>query len=99
MNTKPATNCGGFCVRAGISHFVHLYRVLPERYLYHEARELACMDKLRARGIAAQSILKDRRGGKYKPLTLRDLRLRIESGEVFPRDQWGGCGCGGAEAA
>ncbi len=92
----PHNNCGGFCVRAGISHFVHLYRVLPKRYLYHEARELVCMKLLQDRGIEAQSILKDRRGGTYKTLTLKMLRERIKSGEKFPRDEWGGCGCGGA---
>lgn len=92
----PHNNCGGFCVRAGISHFVHLYRVLPERYAYHEGKEKACMARLRERGIEPMSILKDRRGGESKMLTLEMLRLRIEAGEKFSEYDWGGCGCGGA---
>lgn len=93
----PHNNCGGFCVRAGISHFVHLYKVLPERFLYHEGRERDLTAKLITRGIQPLTILKDRRGGgKPKPLSLETLRLRIEAGEKLPKHEWGGCGCGGA---
>jgi hypothetical protein len=39
-------------------------------------------------------VLTDRRGdNKKKPLTLRQLRERIEAGEEFDRFEWGGCGC------
>lgn len=92
----PHNNCGGRCVRAGISHWVHLYRVLPARFLEWEREEQdARVDFLR-RGIEPLSILKDRRGGEFKCLWLADLRQRIESGEEFPKHEWGGCGCGGA---
>jgi len=85
----PHNNCGGFCVKAGQAHFVHLLKTMPERYAFHEAKEEA----LRAR-IGDWSILTDRRGdGKKKPLTLRALRLRVEAGEEFDRHDWGGCGC------
>jgi hypothetical protein len=94
----PHNNCGGACVRSGISHFVHLYRVLPAKYLEWEAEELATQDEFRRRGIENWNftILKDRRGGVTKPLTLRTLRLRIEAGEEFDKNDWGGCGCGSA---
>lgn len=92
----PHNNCGGVCVRAGISHFVHLYRVLPEKFLEWETEELVTAEEFISRGIEPMSILKDRRGGETKPLWLCDLRLRIESGEKFPEYEWGGCGCGGA---
>lgn len=92
----PHNNCGGACVRAGISHFVHLYRVLPEKFLEWENEEQQTIAEFRMRGIEGLTVLKDRRGGKTVPLSLRELRLRIEAGEEFPRDQWGGCGCGGA---
>ena len=39
------------------------------------------------------SILKDRRGGKTKPLTLATFAGRIESGD-YDVHEWGGCGCG-----
>lgn len=92
----PHNNCGMRCVRAGISHFVHLYHVLPLKYREWEIEELFTMALLKARGVSNGqfTILKDRRGGVTRPLSLRDLRLRIESGEKFPRDDWGGCGCG-----
>lgn len=92
----PHNNCGGRCVRAGISHWVHLYHVLPDRYLEWENEEQATAEVLISRGIDPLSILKDRRGGTTKNLYLSDLRKRIESGEKFARDEWGGCGCGGA---
>jgi 3'-phosphoadenosine 5'-phosphosulfate sulfotransferase (PAPS reductase)/FAD synthetase len=91
----PHNNCGGCCVRAGISHWVHLYRTLPHRFTKWEHEEIKTAEILIARGIEPLSILKDRRGGETNNLYLWQLRERIESGEKFPRDEWGGCGCGG----
>jgi hypothetical protein len=60
-----------------------------------ENEEVATQKDFRLRGISNWqfTILKDRRGGETKPLLLRDLRIRIESGEQFPKYAWGGCGC------
>ena len=91
----PHNNCGGACVRAGITHFVHLYRVLPSKFLEWENEEAETIEEFKARGIEPLTMLKDRRGGVTKSLTLRELRFRIEAGEKFPMDEWGGCGCGG----
>lgn len=92
----PHNNCGGRCVRAGISHFVHLLAVLPEAFLEWEREELACQEDFLKRGISSNwfTILKDRRGGVTKPMTLRQLRERVEAGELLDKDDWGGCGCG-----
>lgn len=84
----PHNNCGGFCIKAGQAHFAHLMKVMPERYAQHEAREEAMRERL-----GDVSIMKDRRGGKTAPLTMRQLRQRIEAGESFDRNEWGGCGC------
>lgn len=92
----PHNNCGGRCVRAGISHFVHLYRVLPDRFADWMLKEQAARENFLTRGIEPLSVLKDRRGGQTRSLWLSDLKARIESGEKFPNDEWGGCGCGGA---
>lgn len=94
----PHNNCGGRCVRAGITHFVHLYRVLPDKYLEWENEEQETIKELTGRGISPEwcSVLKDRRGGKTKSMTLLTLRQRIEAGDKFPAHDWGGCGCGGA---
>lgn len=97
----PHNNCGGRCVRAGISHWVKLYKELPERFLEWEMEELNTIKDLTARGISSRwfSFLRDRRGGTVKTLTLQSLRLRIEAGEKFRGDDWGGCGCGGVVEA
>jgi hypothetical protein len=93
----PHNNCGGRCVRAGISHWVHLYRTFPERFIdWRNEEETTRQDFIR-RGITPLSILKDRRGGETKNLWLSELQKRIEAGEKFPSDEWGGCGCGGAK--
>lgn len=92
----PHNNCGGRCVRAGISHWVHLYRTLPDRYLEWEREEQNTIADFERRGIQPWTMLEDRRGGVSKNLSLLDLRRRIESGERFRQDDWGGCGCGGA---
>lgn len=92
----PHNNCGGRCVRAGITHWVHLHRVLPARFQEWEIEEQEAIIDLTARGIEPLTVLKDRRGGETRNLSLKDLRIRIESGEKFSRNDWGGCGCGGA---
>jgi hypothetical protein len=85
----PHNNCGGFCVRAGQTHFRWLYQVMPERYLWHEAEEERARQAI-GRDVA---ILTDRSGGQRRPLTLRELRERIEQGHQVPLFDWGGCGC------
>lgn len=85
----PHNNCGGFCIKAGQAHFAHLLRTIPDRYAYHEQEERD------ARAVIGDySVLSDRRGdNKKKVMTLEAFRKRVESGEDFDRDDWGGCGC------
>lgn len=92
----PHNNCGGCCVRAGISHWVHVYHKLPHRFSKWENEERLTAEELISKGIEPLSILKDRRGGETKNLYLWQLRERIERGEDLPKRDWGGCGCGGA---
>lgn len=83
-------NCGGFCVKAGITHFVHLLKTMPERYNAHALAE----EKLRKQLGANVSILLITRAGQRMPLTLTELRCRVaERDDTLPRDEWGGCGC------
>ena len=83
-------NCGGFCVKAGQASFALLLENFPERYAKHEAEEEAF------RQFIGQdvSIMRDRRGGVTKPLTMRAFRERHES---YPKQtdmfDLGGCGC------
>lgn len=87
----PHANCGGFCVRAGQAQFVKLLEANPARYAYHEAQEQALREHL-DKDVA---ILRDRRGGTTKPLTLTVLRQRYEAELDDGVDQLdlGGCGC------
>lgn len=82
-------NCGGACVRGGHAQWALLWEHLPDRYLEWEDEEEATRQFL-DKDIA---ILRDRRGGKVKPLTLRQFREERLPGGDFERDDWGACGC------
>lgn len=85
-------NCGGGCVKAGKGHFAHLLRALPEVYAEWEANEAAFnADRPDKR---PQTILRDEITGQpTKPLSLKELRQRIESGGQIDMFEIGGCGC------
>lgn len=88
----PHNNCGGGCVKAGHAHFRHLYKQLPEVFAEWERNEQEIRDHLERDDIA---ILRDRTGGETRPITLRELREKIESGDSNDQMEfdWGGCGC------
>lgn len=67
-------NCGGGCVKGGQAHWAHLYYTRPATYALWEAKEKAFITHV---GKVA-TILKDRRGGKTKPLSLTEFRGRLE---------------------
>jgi len=83
-------NCGGGCVKAGQAHWAHLWRTRPATYARWEAEE----ERFRAFIGKDLSILNDRRGGGPRtPLTLAAFRERLERGDDYDADAWGGCGC------
>lgn len=83
-------NCGGGCVKAGQAHWAHLWFTMPERYLMWEEKE----EEFRQYVDKNIAILKDRRGGQSKPMTLKAFRERLERGDTnYDKDDWGGCGC------
>lgn len=84
-------NCGGFCVRSGQAQFKKLLEIFPERYEYHKEKE----EELRQYLDKDVSIMKDRRGGTTKPMTLQSFQDRLESeaNKLDDEDDWGGCGC------
>lgn len=85
----PHNNCGGFCVKAGQAHFRLLLEQMPERYAAHERREQALREHLEK----DVSILRDRRDGKTRPMTLRAFRQRLEERLPIDEQEWGGCAC------
>lgn len=82
-------NCGGFCVRAGQAHFKNLLIQLPAVYEYHENREQEFREFI-GKDVA---IMKDRRGGGNRPLTMREFRERVQANCQIEADEWGGCSC------
>lgn len=89
-------NCGGGCIKMGQGGFARMLRNDPERYAEWERNEEALRTEL---GDVA--ILRDRRGGSTKPLTLRDLRERLAEGQQLDLYEQGTCGCfvGGDDGA
>jgi hypothetical protein len=88
----PHANCGGACVKAGIAQWVHLLRKRPETFAKWRDGE----EQLRQFLGKDISILRDRSGGKVRPLTLAELQGRIEckgAPMLFDTTDWGGCGC------
>ena len=83
-------NCGGACVRGGQAQWELLLRTHPDRYAEWEAEEEAT----RAMLGKDVTILRDRRGGESRPITLRRFRERVtEVPSLFDADEWGACGC------
>jgi hypothetical protein len=87
----PHANCGGACVKAGISHWKRLLEVFPERYAQWEQQE---NDWQEATGLD-NTILRDRSGGTVKQLPLTVLRKKVEQQPPLWDEEydWGGCGC------
>jgi hypothetical protein len=84
-------NCGGFCIKAGKAHFLNLLKNMPERYKYHEEREIELREKM---GFE-YTILRETVNKEQRYLTLRELRERSEEIARTEEGQYdiGGCGC------
>jgi hypothetical protein len=83
-------NCGGFCSRGGQAHFANLLKHYPERYQHHEQQEQELREYL-GKNVA---ILREQVKNEKIPLTLAELRRRIESRpQQLDLFDWGGCGC------
>ena len=84
-------NCGGGCVKMGMTGWATLLDRMPDRYQEWEENE----ERMRAFLGRDVSILKDRRDGETTRLTLREFRERRQAGRLpLPKEpEWGGCGC------
>ena len=87
----PHNNCAGFCIKAGQGQFKMLLKNNPKLYAYHERREQEFREFI-GKDVA---ILRDRRGGTTKPLTMKDFREMVErnEGDQCELLEMGGCGC------
>ena len=86
----PHANCGGGCIKMGHGGFARLLAADPCKFAEWEENEQGIRDHLGRDDVA---ILKDRSGGTTTPLTLRELRERIEGGGQVDMFDIGGCGC------
>ena len=84
----PHANCGGGCIKMGIGGFARLYYADPCQFAEWERNE----EQLRAQ-LGNVSILRDRTNGTSRPMTLKALRERLESGGTVDMFNIGGCGC------
>ena len=82
-------NCGGGCVKAGQAAWRQLLVTHPDRFEVWERQEQIMRHYL-GKDVA---MLKERNNGESRPLTLRNLRGRIERNEGCDLLDWGGCGC------
>jgi hypothetical protein len=86
----PHANCGGRCVKGGHAQWRLLLLRRRESYLECEEEE----KKMRLFLGKDVTILKDRRGGKTRPMTLREFRERLEKDsadcDLF---DFGACDC------
>lgn len=82
-------NCGGGCVKAGIGHFVHLLKVLPDVFAEWERKEQEIRDYI-GKDV---TILRRTRNGVRKNFTLKQLREEQETLTNEELCDIGGCGC------
>ena len=81
----PHNNCGGACVKAGISQWKRLLEVDPERFALWEQRE-AQISELHSKTC---TVLK--RSGR--PYPLHKLKSDVLANVPLPMNEYGGCGC------
>lgn len=65
-------DCGGFCVRAGMTQWARMLELNPAGYLEYERQE----EELRA-VLGNVAVLRTRAGGVSRPLPLAELRRRV----------------------
>lgn len=84
-------NCSGFCIKAGIGHYITVLTNMPERFLEFEKKEQEMRDYLN-KDI---TVLRRVRNGEKVNITLRQLREEFEAGKLLQDELWdiGGCGC------
>jgi len=81
-------NCGGGCIKMGLGGFARLLAADPATYADWERNEQTLRDQL-----GDVTILRDRSGGITRPVSLRELRERIQIGEQVDLFDIGGCDC------
>ena len=87
----PHNNCGGFCIKAGLTQFAKLYQLLPEVYMENEQQE---QEAIKNNPNLRPFLVKTIKGVKHY-LTLKDYREQYLEDKNYEEDkyEYGGCGC------
>lgn len=83
----PHNNCGGFCVRAGLSQFELLKREFPERFTWHKEQQ---NELVKQRPEANKPFLRKQDEGTMRYITLEEFESMKDKALEF---EFGGCGC------
>lgn len=83
----PHNNCGGFCVRAGLSQFALLKREFPDRFIWHKEQQ---NNLIKQRPEANKPFLRKQKDGVINYITLEEFESMKEKSPEF---DFGGCGC------
>ncbi len=81
-------NCGGLCVKQGQKGYNIILKEMPKRFVFAVREEKKMRDQL-----GNVSILRDRRGGESKPLSLDQFRTRQRMGQGCDETDLGACSC------
>ncbi len=86
----PHNNCGGFCVRSGLSQMTLLKKRFPERFEWHKQQQKKLVEDNPGVKALATPFLRKTINGKQEYLTLEEFEKNH-----FDQDQYdfGGCGC------
>ena len=76
----PHNNCGGRCVRQGMKEWLRLREFMPGRF--NEVRDWELEQRAKGGARTNRSILKDRKGGTTKELTLATLEQNNSDNQV-----------------
>ena len=90
----PHNNCGGRCVRQGISEWIRLLKHFPERF--HEVSNWEQEQRAKGGPRKNRSVLKDRSDGTTSALTLEALAQENQTTQIdmftYQGDEYG-CFC------
>lgn len=89
----PHANCAGACILAGIKQWAGLLTDNPTLYARYEQKEAEFGAMLASRGRAPRTILRDRRGGQTRNLSLTQLREELAQGIRDHDDSWRSSSC------
>ena len=94
LEGAPHNNCGRRCVKQGMKEWLYLLKTRPDSFA--EVRDWEEEQRAKGGARANRAILRDRKGGVSKPLTLAELQRQNPDGLIQPNmpiDDQFSCAC------